>query len=81
MKLVISPAKSLDFTRSLPVESNSNACFLKEAESLNNILNDIKIYQLELDEAKADLESGEEHDPSAEWLALRDTGPNNQWRL
>ena len=38
MKLVISPAKSLDFTRSLPVESNSNACFLKEAENLNNIL-------------------------------------------
>ena len=40
MKLVISPAKSLDFTRSLPVESNSNACFLKEAENLNNILRD-----------------------------------------
>ena len=38
MKLVISPAKSLDFTRSLPTESNSNACFLKEAENLNNIL-------------------------------------------
>ena len=38
MKLVLSPAKSLDFTRSLPVESNSNACFLKEAESLNSIL-------------------------------------------
>ena len=38
MKLVISPAKSLDFTRSLPVESNSNACFLKESENLNNIL-------------------------------------------
>ena len=40
MKLVISPAKSLDFTRSLPTESNSNACFLNEAESLNNILRD-----------------------------------------
>ena len=40
MKLVISPAKSLDFTRSLPTESNSKACFLKEAESLNNILRD-----------------------------------------
>ena len=38
MKIVISPAKSLDFTRSLPTESNSNACFLKEAENLNNIL-------------------------------------------
>ena len=38
MKLVISPAKSLDFIRSLPTESNSKACFLKEAESLNNIL-------------------------------------------
>jgi len=38
MKLVISPAKSLDFIRSLPTESNSNACFLKEAENLNNIL-------------------------------------------
>ena len=40
MKLVISPAKSLDFTRSLPTESNSKACFLKEAQSLNNILRD-----------------------------------------
>ncbi len=38
MKLVISPAKSLDFIRGLPTESNSKACFLKEAESLNNIL-------------------------------------------
>jgi len=38
MKLVISPAKSLDFTRSLPTESASQSCFLKEAESLNNIL-------------------------------------------
>ena len=41
MKLVLSPAKSLDFTRSLPIESNSNACFLKEAESLNSILREI----------------------------------------
>ncbi len=40
MKLVISPAKSLDFTRNLPTESNSKACFLKEAQSLNNILRD-----------------------------------------
>ena len=40
MKLVISPAKSLDFTRSLPTELNSKACFLKEAENLNNILRD-----------------------------------------
>jgi len=40
MKLVISPAKSLDFTRTLPTESNSKACFLREAESLNNILRD-----------------------------------------
>ena len=38
MKLVVSPAKSLDFIRSLPTESNSKACFLKEAENLNNIL-------------------------------------------
>ena len=38
MKLVVSPAKSLDFIRGLPTESNSKACFLKEAESLNNIL-------------------------------------------
>ena len=38
MKLVISPAKSLDFTRSLPTESTSQSCFLKEAESLNKIL-------------------------------------------
>jgi len=38
MKLIISPAKSLDFTRSLPIESTTQACFLKEAESLNKIL-------------------------------------------
>lgn len=38
MKLVISPAKSLDFIRSLPTESTSQSCFLKEAESLNEIL-------------------------------------------
>ena len=38
MKIVISPAKSLDFTRSLPTESTSQSCFLKEAESLNEIL-------------------------------------------
>jgi len=46
MKLVISPAKSLDFTRSLPTESNSKACFLKEAQSLNNILRDKSPKQL-----------------------------------
>ena len=40
MKLVISPAKSLDFTRSLSTESNTKACFLNEAESHNNILRD-----------------------------------------
>ena len=46
MKLVISPAKSLDFTRSLPTESNSKACFLREAESLNDILRDKSPKQL-----------------------------------
>ena len=46
MKLVISPAKSLDFTRTLPTESNSKACFLREAESLNDILRDKSPKQL-----------------------------------
>jgi cytoplasmic iron level regulating protein YaaA (DUF328/UPF0246 family) len=38
MKIVISPAKSLDFERPLPTEQYSEAVFLSEAERLNKLL-------------------------------------------
>jgi cytoplasmic iron level regulating protein YaaA (DUF328/UPF0246 family) len=38
MKLVISPAKSLDFERKLPEIQSTESCFLKEAARLNRLL-------------------------------------------
>lgn len=38
MKLVISPAKSLDFESKLPTITTTEACFLAEAERLNKLL-------------------------------------------
>ena len=38
MKVLLSPAKSLDFKSQLPTEKNSALCFEKEAEFLNSIL-------------------------------------------
>ncbi len=38
MKIVISPAKSLDFESTLPTSQHSQAVFLEEAEKLNQIL-------------------------------------------
>ena len=38
MKVLLSPAKSLDFKSQLPTEKNSSLCFGKEAEYLNSIL-------------------------------------------
>jgi cytoplasmic iron level regulating protein YaaA (DUF328/UPF0246 family) len=38
MKMVISPAKSLDFDSSLPTEQSSNPCFLAEASRINELL-------------------------------------------
>ena len=38
MKVLLSPAKSLDFKSQLPTEKNSDLCFQKEAEYLNSIL-------------------------------------------
>lgn len=38
MKIVISPAKSLDFERQLPTPLYTEACFLAEAERLNKLL-------------------------------------------
>ena len=38
MKVLLSPAKSLDFKSQLPTEKNSFLCFQKEAEYLNPIL-------------------------------------------
>ncbi|MDC8005474.1 peroxide stress protein YaaA [Aureisphaera galaxeae] len=38
MKIVISPAKSLDFEKALPTPLHTEACFLSEAERLNKLL-------------------------------------------
>ena len=38
MKMVISPAKSLNFDSNLPTEQNSNPCFLSEAKCINELL-------------------------------------------
>lgn len=38
MKIVLSPAKSLNFESSLPVTTHTEACFLNEAERLNKLL-------------------------------------------
>lgn len=38
MKLVLSPAKSLDFETKLPTTKTSQGCFLAEAERLNKLL-------------------------------------------
>ena len=38
MKLVLSPAKSLNFESELPTKQTSENCFLKEAERLNKLL-------------------------------------------
>ena len=38
MKLVLSPAKSLDFETELPINKNSEPLFLKQSERLNTIL-------------------------------------------
>ena len=38
MKLVLSPAKSLNFESEIPTKITTSACFLKEAEHLNKIL-------------------------------------------
>src|SRR5210317_2051726 len=38
MKLVLSPAKSLDYTSKLPTTKTSEACFLNEADRLNKLL-------------------------------------------
>lgn len=38
MKLVLSPAKSLDFESKIPINSSTEACFLKQAERLNKLL-------------------------------------------
>lgn len=46
MKLVISPAKSLDFTSDIPSTFSSKSCFLKEAEQLNNLLKEKSPAQL-----------------------------------
>lgn len=38
MKLVLSPAKSLNFESELPTKQSTESCFLKEAERLNRLL-------------------------------------------
>ncbi len=38
MKLVLSPAKSLDFESKIPISKNTEACFLKQSKRLNKLL-------------------------------------------
>ena len=38
MKLVLSPAKSLNFESELPTKKNTEACFLKQSERLNKLI-------------------------------------------
>lgn len=38
MKIVVSPAKSLDYETALPTDRHTNPCFLAEAERLNKLL-------------------------------------------
>ena len=38
MKLVLSPAKSLDFESNIPINQNTEACFLKQSQRLNKLL-------------------------------------------
>jgi len=38
MKIVISPAKSLDFETAVPTQNHTEAIFLKEAEVLSKVL-------------------------------------------
>ena len=38
MKLVISPAKSLNYESALPITSSTDSCFLSEAQQLNTLL-------------------------------------------
>ena len=38
MKIVISPAKSLDFTTELPTEQYTQGIFLEKAQKLSNVL-------------------------------------------
>tara|TARA_B100000886_G_scaffold200301_1_gene138232 strand:+ start:213 stop:974 length:762 start_codon:yes stop_codon:yes gene_type:complete len=40
MKMVISPAKSLNLESNLPTEKNSNPCFLAEANRINELIRD-----------------------------------------
>jgi cytoplasmic iron level regulating protein YaaA (DUF328/UPF0246 family) len=46
MKIVISPAKSLDYESSIPVDKATQFCFLKEAQQINNQLKKQKPKQL-----------------------------------
>ena len=38
MKLVLSPAKSLDFESNIPINQNTEARFLKQSDRLNRLL-------------------------------------------
>ncbi|MFN3640280.1 MAG: peroxide stress protein YaaA, partial [Flavobacterium sp.] len=46
MKIVISPAKSLDFESTLPTTQSTVSCFLKEANLINRQLKKQKPKQL-----------------------------------
>lgn len=46
MKIVISPAKSLDFEKPLPTQLHSDFCFVKEANAIHKVLKKKKPKQL-----------------------------------
>ena len=46
MKMVISPAKSINFESNFPTEQNSNPYFLKEAITINKLLKDKSSFEL-----------------------------------
>jgi cytoplasmic iron level regulating protein YaaA (DUF328/UPF0246 family) len=46
MKIVISPAKSLDFDSEILINQSSEICFLKEAQAVNKVLKKLKPKEL-----------------------------------
>ncbi len=67
MKLVISPAKSLDFETKLPKIENSEACFLKEAERLNRLMKKKSPRSLKKLQAISDELAQLNYDRNQEW--------------
>ena len=47
MKILLSPAKSLDFKSDLPTSKTSSICFEKEAQYLNSILKSKRTFRFD----------------------------------